>query len=651
MTRRRTRRLAKVAKRARGRRSDKPPVRKPGLRAWLAGKKKIRVNLFAGGGGASQGERDATGTSPDIAVNHWDRAIEMHKINHPTTKHYQEDVFQVDPREATEGRTVELLWMSPTCIHFSRAKGHRLLDAKIRSQANVVFTWITHADVERIILENVIEFLGWGPLHKDHSGGCTGDHEMGKGKEPGCLKKCRHLTPIKERKGEYFNHFVRKLRRKGFNVGWQTLRAHLYGAPTRRARLFLVADRTGEPRFPAPTHGPGLIPFRVTHENLDFELPVRSIFGRKKAPADATLRRIGRGVGEYVIKAARPFVISVNHGGDSSGDRFRRLHDLTEPLPVVTSGGGQFALCVPSMIHCSNGERPGQLPRIYDVQQPHPTAVSGGIKTALIETVLAPVITKHYGGNESSTGGQSVERELDTITAQDHNALTIASMIKLRGTSDAHVNASAKSVEEPLDVVSAGGTHHALTVATIVRYNGQRRDGEAPRQVGLEQPLPTQDTSNRFSLTTANLIRYNGQSGPQPVTDSLGTIDTRDRFALIQTEVGSVLTPLAAEVYRFLVQHVVDLPYVEVESVRYAIAEVDGQIYVITDIGMRMLTPVELFKCQGFPDSYVLDFVTGKGKRVTKTELIRLCGNSVCPPVAEAMVRATLAPRATRLAA
>ncbi len=296
-------------------------TRAPILRAFL-GVGEIHVDLFAGGGGASLGVSNATGRAPDVAINHSAKAIAMHRRNHPTTRHFIENVFKVDPRRAAEGRSVGLLWMSPDCTQFSHAKGGKPCNQKIRCLCWSVFPWIKHAKPRVVILENVAEFLDYGPLHQSHIEGCKLVPEKrqprGKRKKPGPLRqvlvcskaKCHYHRPIKARKGETFRAFTRKLRSKGYVVEWRTLRACDYGAPTSRKRLFLIARCDGVAiSWPAPTHGKikfgssgDVKPHRTAAECIDWNIPCPSIFDRKEPLSPKTEARI---VAVYVRPPAR----------------------------------------------------------------------------------------------------------------------------------------------------------------------------------------------------------------------------------------------------------------------------------------------------------------------------------------------------------
>lgn len=292
------------------------------------------IDLFAGGGGASEGIRMALGRDPDVAINHDPEAVAMHTANHPGSVHYCGDVWDANPLQVTEGSPVELLWLSPDCTHFSKAKGAKPLSAKRRSLAGVAIEWARDVRPEVIALENVEEFTTWGPLGDDD-------------------------RPIKERKGEDFRAWVEALRALGYSVDWRELRACDYGAPTSRKRLFVVARADGKPvRWPDATHGRGLRPYRTAAECIDWSLPVPSIFERTKPLAEKTLARIARGVDRFVLKVPRPFVVPTAHAGDF------RVHSIDDPLRTITaSRRGDHALVVPTLIQTGYGERPGQAPR------------------------------------------------------------------------------------------------------------------------------------------------------------------------------------------------------------------------------------------------------------------------------------------------
>lgn len=572
------------------------------------------VDLFAGGGGASTGIEQAIGRHVDVAVNHDREAISLHTANHPQTRHYCSDVFEVNPLTVTEGQPVGLLWASPDCKHFSKAKGGKPVSKKIRSLAWVVIKWAKAVQPRVICLENVEEFQTWGPLAADG-------------------------RPCPQRKGKTFALWVAQLRNLGYAVEWRELRACDYGAPTIRKRLFLVARRDGQPiTWPSPTHAqpdakgktpPGLKPWRTAADCIDWSIPAPSIFERARPLADATCRRIAKGIVRYVIEAAKPFVVT--YYGDKGGEF--RGQPLADPLRTQTTEN-RHGLVVPTLIQTGYGERPGQAPRVPGLDKPLGTVVSGQ-KHALVSAFLAKhytgvvgsdmtdpmgtvttvdhhsLVTAHITKFRTNSTGTAADEPLHTITAGGETArpstgnvmgVVTASMIKMRGD---NVGSPAA---EPLHTISAQGTHHAIATANLVHLgHGEGKDGTKRFSHGVRdvaQPLNTVTASGATAgLVQAFLVKYYGTDQDPAMCKPLHTVTTKDRFGLVT---------------------------------------VRGQAYQIADIGLRMLTPRELYRAQGFPESYAIDRGAA-GEPITKTAQVRMCGNSVCPPLARAIVAANYA--------
>lgn len=486
------------------------------------------VDNFAGGGGASTGIQMATGRAPDLAINHDPKALAIYRANHPSTRTLCEDVFTVVPREAVAGRPVGLLWASPDCTFFSKARGgkpHRDPNKarRRRGLAGVVLKWADQVKPRMIFVENVEEFQHWGPLRPDGQ-------------------------PCPERRGQSFRRWRARLVNLGYEVQMRELRACDFGAPTSRRRLFIIARCDGQPiTWPAASHGPGRqAPYRTAAECIDWSLPCPSIFGRKKPLAEATQRRIARGIMRYVIEAEKPFIVPITHSGGA------RVHSIEEPLRTVTCASrGEFALVSPALVQMGHGEREGQKPRALDIKTPLGTVTAGGNHHGLVAAFLA----KHFGGHE--TPGAPVQQPLSTVTTVDHHAVVASSLIKFKGTC-----LDGQPVSDPIGTIQAQGLHYAETRAFLVKYYGT---DQSP-QLGLP----------------------------------LDTITTKDRFAVV------------------------------------TIAGVD---YMIVDIGMRMLTPRELFTASGFPRSYVIDPIYN-GKPLSKTDQVHKCGNAVPPHFSAALVAA-----------
>jgi DNA (cytosine-5)-methyltransferase 1 len=509
--------------------------RAPIFRGFHALPGELVVDNFAGGGGASTGIEEAIGRPVDIAINHSPEAIAMHKANHPETKHYCEDIWEVDPREACGSRPVGLAWFSPACTHFSRAKGEQPVTNEVRGLADVVIKWAKAVRPRVIFLENVQEFEGWGPLLEDAP------------------------RPDKSRAGESFKAWLSELTALGYHVEWRSLVAADYGTPTTRKRLFLVARCDGGPIvWPEPTHGKGRSEsWKPAAEVIDWSLPCPSIFDRSKPLAAATMARIASGVRRYVLESAAPFLLPVTHQGGPD-----RVHSLADPMRTVTCANrGEFGLVSPYIVRTGHystitgaGLVEGAGAGLFRGQQlalPLATVCATNDKH-----LVAPVMIKHYGG----VVGYSLDKTLGTVTAKDHHALAATFLTKLYGT------ATGASVAVPMPTVTAGGGHLGEVRAFLLKYYGAG---------GRE-------------------------SSAQQVIEPLHTVTTKARFGLVT---------------------------------------IHGEDYQIVDIGMRMLQPGELFKAQGFPDDYQIS-PEYQGKPLTKTAQTKLAGNSVCPQVAAALVRA-----------
>lgn len=537
------------------------------------------IDNFAGGGGTSTGLEQAFGRPVDVAINHDPKALAMHRANHPETKHYCESVWDVDPIEVTGNQPVGLVWLSPDCKHFSKAKGGKPVEKKIRGLAWVALRWAAKTRPRVIMLENVEEFKTWGRATEDG-------------------------RPCPKHKGETFRSFVKALRYQGYQVEWRVLVACDFGAPTTRKRFFLVARRDGLPIvWPKPTHGKPesvdvikgkLKPYRTAAECIDWSLPCPSIFTRSKPLADATLRRIATGTMRYVVNNQNPFVVPV-YGHNSSpfistyyGEKNKgevRGSKLNSPIRTMTTEN-RFSLVAPVLTECANASSPRCMP----ANEPIRTicAQTKGGHHALIapslvvntsghhgNTVYKPLHTIATGGHhalvsaflaKNYTGviGSQVSEPIHTITSKDHHSIVASHLVKLRNNNIGH------RADEPLHTITASGGHFAEVRAFLTAFYGNERDGSS-----IDNPLRT--------------------------------IPTRDRFGLVT---------------------------------------VGQQQYQIADIGFRMLQPHELFKAQGFPESYIFSYGIdehGNTVKLTKTEQTRMVGNSVPPQLSRALVLANFA--------
>ncbi|MGR7688962.1 DNA cytosine methyltransferase [Klebsiella aerogenes] len=426
--------------------------------------REIIVDNFAGGGGASTGIELAIGRSVDIAINHDENAIAMHKANHPDTLHYCESVFDVDPVAATGGNPVGLAWFSPDCRHFSKAKGAKPVKKEIRGLAWVVIRWALAKRPRVMMLENVEEFKTWGPLLEDEmrpdpartgetfaafvgmlSTGINANH-------PALAEVCAFLSIQPD--SEQARSLIQGL---GYNIDYRELRACDFGAPTIRKRFFMVMRCDGESvRWPAPTHGDPkslevqsgrLAPWRTAAECIDWSLPCPSIFERAKPLAENTLKRIARGIERFVLNNPTPFIVKCNH--TSTG------HRADEPNGTVTAGGGG--------------------------------------KSQLVTAFLA----KHFGGNYTGPGA-AMDAPAHTVTTTDHHAVVTSHLVHLRGTCK-----DGRKVDQPIPTVTAGGLHLGEVRAFLMKYYGNEKGG-----VSLSEPLGTVTTNDRFGLVTVDGADY-----------------------------------------------------------------------------------------------------------------------------------------------
>lgn len=522
----------------------------------------INVALFAGLGGACDGLEQA-GCPVHVAINHDPVAIATHRARHPHTTHYQSDVWEVCPREAVRGRAVDVLWASPDCRHFSVAKGGAPVSAQVRSLPWVVCRWAGSVKPRVVFVENVREIRSWGPLiaarcketgrviKRDHSVAAPGERVP---------VQDQLQIPDPRRKGRTYRRWIAHLRGLGYQLASADLCAADYGVPTTRRRFFLIARRDGRlPVFPAATHAPrdkaealGLLPWRGACEIIDWLIPCPSIFDRKKPLADNTLRRIGLGVGKYVLAAASPFIIPVCHSGRPGG------RSAAEPVPTVTTAkGGELAVVAPVLIG------------------------AGG---------------PAYQGKPVSAGDP-----VGTILTDSRRAVVAAFLAQHNGPGRAGVENAGCSAEAPVSTLTTTGSQQGVVAAHLTVLRGTQRNDRA-----AEEPVPTIAAQGGHSgIVAAFLSKYYGTAVGQDVAAPIDTVTTRDRSALVIVRIGSV-------------------------------------DYVLDDIGMRMLTPLEAARAHGFrddvfPASVVID---GKRRALTNRQKMALIGNSVPPEWARQMALA-----------
>ncbi len=594
----------------------------------------IVVDFFCGGGGAGTGLEMGLGRAVTVAKNHSPAAISMHTINHPHAKHFTTDVFEGDPDTECGGRAVGWFHMSPDCTHHSQAAGGQPRKREIRNLSWIGLKWAGMKRPRVISLENVKQILQWGPLVAKRckstgrviklGGGIAGPGEVVPVGE-------QFLVPDPKRRGQTWAVFVAELQRLGYAVEWRVIKACDFGAPTSRERLFMIARCDGQPIvWPEPTHtknpAKGQQKWRTAAECIDWSIPSKSIFGRKKDLAPATLRRVAKGMRKFVLDSANPFIVPIaNWSGES-------VQSADEPLRTVTSypKGGAFSVVSPvlvgaggpvysgkpvavdqpvgtlmtqnhraiaaaALVQLGNGDKPGSAPRSAGLGQPLGTIMASGGKYAVATAFMAQM-----NGGFNTTAAKSIEDPMTTVTnTGSQQQLVTANLVHLRG------NCDARDLKDPLHTISAGGTHHGLMTAFLERQFGasvgQALDDPAPTITAggggksslVELQLSPEVEAGALRVA-AFLISYYGTENVSGANEPAPTITTRDRLALVTVTI-------------------------------------KGTPYVIVDICLRMLQPAELYKAQGFPADYIISH-GADGNPFTKTQQVHMCGNSVSPP-------------------
>lgn len=682
-------------------------------------RQELIIDNFAGGGGTSTGLEAAFGRPVDIAINHDPEALAMHALNHPYTHHLCESVWDVDPIKVTQNQPVALVWLSPDCKHFSKAKGGTPVSKHIRGLAWVGLRWVALTKPRVLMLENVEEFQTWGPVIVGPDG---------------------YARPDPARKGKTFESFVRQLRQHGYQVDWKELRACDQGAPTIRKRLFLVARRDGLPiMWPKQTHGAPtsrevltgmLAPHRTAAECIDFSLPAQSIFGRKKALATNTQRRVAKGLFRHVLNTAKPFIVTNTSGhpgapteqplptittgnhhyvgqpvlapyitehanasqqrtmaadsplrticAQTKGGAFSVVaaamaplrgtsqghmscHSVAQPLSTVSAQGTHHALIGANLVTIGYGERKGQQPRVQSVCTPLGTVVAGGVKQAVVAAHLTHLT--HHG----ERSGTSPAQPLPTVTGANRGeqALVLANLIDAGHGESCATGAKrwsngVRAVDTPLNTVTASGSPSSLSAAFFEQANGGFFDGTGR---SAQSPMSTITSSGaNQQLVTAYLVKYYSSGGQwQAADEPMHTLPTKARMGLVQTiqVPAGLLTQEQRESAQrcaaFLHQQ---LPEQFTEPADLVLMSHEGAWWVLVDITLRMLAARELYRAQSFPDTYLIDEipdpkllfkdgaqVPGDPRdipriKLSKTAQVRMCGNSVAPAQAQALIEA-----------
>lgn len=544
---------------------------------------KIIVDNFAGGGGASTGIELACGRPVTIAINHDPDAILLHRTNHPYTEHLQASVWDVDPEQVARGRKVGLAWFSPDCKHFSKAKGAALVDRNIRGLAWIVLRWAGTVRPDVIMLENVEEFQTWGPVRKG--------------------------KPVKSKAGQTFRQWKKQLSELGYVIEHKELVAADYGAPTTRKRFVLVARCDGKPIvWPERTHAPRnspevqagkLKPWRSAAEIIDWSIPGYSIFQSKeeikqkygvtvvRPLAENTLRRVIRGVDKFTLKSGEPFLVPTGYG-----------------------------------------ERQGQAPRVHDISEPVPTVV-GSSKHNICEPIIAPYLAEcnHAGGGHIADVGEPYK----TITAKHTGG--VAAPVLIQYHTEQTENVRANRLEEPINTVDASNRYGFVSANLVEYYTA------GGRPLDISAPTHTVTSHDREALVAAQIAEFKGTDIGQDCRKPLRTITaSAGEFAVVRVTLSQTgdmgYWPQVRELLNRFCGY-------DLAGNECLVLMIGGVGYYIADITLRMLTPQELYNAMGFPPDYQIerDYL---GNAYPKSKQVARCGNAVCPPLAEAMVRANL---------
>ena len=652
----------------------------------------IVVDFFCGGGGAGTGLEMGLGRAVTVAKNHSPAAISMHAVNHPHAKHFTTDVFEGDPDTECGGRAVGWFHMSPDCTHHSQAAGGQPRKREIRNLSWIGLKWAGMKQPRVISLENVKQILQWGPLVAKRCKSTGRVIKLGGGTaEPGEVVPVseQFLVPDPKRRGQTWAVFVAELQRLGYAVEWRVIRACDFGAPTSRERLFMIARCDGQPIvWPEPTHAKnpakGQQKWRTAAECIDWTIPSKSIFGRKKDLAPATLRRVAKGMRKFVLDAANPFIVPIaNWSGESVQSADEPLRTVTsypkggafsvvspvmvaaahgegkpggvqrwgagsksagEPLATVTASGGH-SVAAATLVQLGNGDKPGSAPRTANLADPLGTIMASGGKYA----VAAAHLVKFRFADE----GKALDEPLPTITSGGNykrpagaaHAMGISTVFMAQMNGGFNTTA-AKSITDPMTTVTNTGSQQQLVTANLVHLRGNC-DAR-----NVNDPLHTISAGGtHHGLMTAFLERQFGASVGQGLDDPAPTITAGGggKTSLVELQLSPEVEAGALRVAAFLISYygtsdagdiAAPAPTITTRD-RLALVTVTikGMPYVIVDICLRMLQPAELYKAQGFPGDYIISH-GADGKPFTKTQQVHMCGNSVSPPPMAALARA-----------
>ena len=642
----------------------------------------IVVDFFCGGGGAGTGLEMGLGRAVNVAKNHSPQAISMHTMNHPGAKHFTTDVFEGDPDTECGGKAVGWFHMSPDCTHHSQAAGGQPRKREIRNLSWIGLKWAGMKRPRVISLENVKQILQWGRLiaKRDKATGRVvklgGDVAA-----PGEVVPVgqQFLVPDPTQRGRTWRRFVALLEGMGYVVEWKVIKACDFGAPTSRERLFMIARCDGQPIvWPEATHAKnptkGQQKWKTAADCIDFTDLGKSIFGRKKDLAPATLRRVAKGMRKFVIDSPAPFIVPIaNWSGET-------VQSADDPLRTVTSypKGGAFSVVSPVIAPATHQGSD----RINDPLEPLPTVTCANRGEL---TLISPLMVG-AGGPEYSGKPVSVDQPTGSLMTQNHRALASACIVQAgHGEGSGATKRRSHGVNDicgPVGTVTASGGGQSVSTAVMIQANG---GFNATHAKDIRDPMTTvTNTGSQQQLATAHLVHMRGNCDARDANDPLHTVSAGGQHhglvsAFMERAFGGsvgqgladpaptvtaggggksslvslTLSPEheagALRVAAFLISYygtenisACDSPTPTIttkDRLAMVTVMVKGMPYVIVDIRLRMLKPAELYKAQGFPADYIISH-GADGKPFTKTQQVHMCGNSVSPPPMAALARA-----------
>lgn len=651
------------------------------------------VDSFAGGGGASTGIEMALGRSPDIAINHNSDALALHAVNHPETLHLSENIFKVDPLDYVAGRHVGLAWFSPDCKHFSKAKGGKPVERNIRDLAWIIVLWAERAKPDVIIMENVEEWKDWGPLIETDRGLMPCPDNRGKTFQKWCKSMRRAGYKLQHRELRACDYGAPTIRKRLFVVARRDGKPIIWPAPTHGAPS--DADVISGRKKPWRTAAEIIDWSKPCPSIFDSSSTIMAKFGLRaiRPLAENTMARVARGMKRYVLDAKRPFLVQTGYGERAgqeprcldpdaplgtvvasgikhavacphiasyyshTGKRSERVSDTEDPIATITTEN-RHAVIAPSVIRFNSGatgqdareplstitangfiKRPGGAaplgviaPHLLSMKgadrrdsaanAPHPTVLAGGGHSA----VVAPILSYAQQGG----GNRSVEEPHHTITAsnKDQNTLAVAFVAQNNYLEPGH------DAREPVSTIVGKGSTQSPVVAFISRQFGESVGSDINGPLGTT----TAGGGGKSALVAPHLHAYYGADQDTPEDEPFHTITTKPRFSHVEAAISA---PPFTEEQHGRARQVADFlrSYGFWDEHEFVTLTINGDEFVIVDIGMRMLTPRELYSAQGFPVDYKIDRDID-GKPFTKSVQVSCVGNSVSPPVAEALVAA-----------